>query len=287
MTGTVFWVKLPPLRGTSYGLDVVSVMEISIVGTGPSAPKYALNVPTQGRWGIGDVAWRKPRLGPFSVYVAANLHYPLPWRPRHFRLLQGAHIESKLISVVAFRSLSPEAAESQVSRGLSSWREAGIDFYDSVHTAGRPCRPVQGCCIVAATLEWPTSIQARLSNLIHDELNLSMGASVAVHAFGLAVLQRPERINLIGIDLPRSRKDYRYFGRWDWRYRPTPWITSDLRHDLRDLVLRGLGRRDSIFAPDFESLLWDFAQIGRVCRAIGTEVRVLSDSSNLPSRFGA
>ena len=256
------------------------------MGTAPSAPSACARAPLTGRWAIGDAPWRSPFLGPFEVLVAANLHFPLPWKRRHLSLLARAEVPRILISTVAFARMNPQEALQVWRLGRARWESLGIEFYDSRHLDGQPCPTQAGCCAISAELGWPNAIQRQLELLSGNSLDLSTGASVALHAFSLAALERPDAINLIGIDLPQLRKEYRYFGRWSWRYRPAPWITSDLRHDLRDWALRASGEAESIFSPDVDMLLRDFSEVGRACTAQGTTLRVLSPTSNLREIFG-
>jgi hypothetical protein len=149
--------------------------------------------------------------------------------------------------------------------------------------------------------EGEVTLQEALALKTNSSLVYSKGATVSLHAFALAVIMGATEIHIAGVEIPTVATDYIYAPNvksLKWRIArgveegvDRLWlILQSLSSEILFALIRKLWlfprvRRvvetPSVFSPDFDEIIHDFATIVRLARSVDAKVYVCSHSSNL------
>lgn len=163
--------------------------------------------------GIGDLPLRAPKLGPYDLWVTANTSFPQPFNDHHIQLMLNSNCKNVLLSTIAWNNSGHVVNKEDLVK-LQANSRIGFYFFDQRHFGGEPCQPKNNCCLIYYYLDVPITLQELLlQSFLNATKTYGTGHTVAVHALAVALLMRPKRIYLFGVDLPQHSRDYKYYNR--------------------------------------------------------------------------
>jgi len=248
-----------------------------VVGSAPSIKMLKKNIFDGIKIGVGDVPWRAQNLGPFNYWVCANTYFPIPWEPKHRKAIDDT--KCKILIATNVVNNYQENLEGVLSKLEELNRESKFIFFDQKHFGNKNCKPEAPCCKFYSKLNFQTTIQETINQMFQesDGPAYSIGLTVAIHGYALAILFRLNPIYLIGIELPEKLADYKAYRNWKMP-------VEKFRSKMKRLVLQNIPfmpQRNIDFTGRREEMLEDFRRLSEIASKLGIETISLSKTSPL------
>ena len=254
---------------------------IIILGSAPSV--RGINFKNKNAYYIatGDLPFRLRKSRNIDLWVTSNTEFPNIWDNKHLKMIQKTSVKKILLSTICMNNGPTNV--NLIKKRLELVNDNKIFFYDQRHDNGLECSPNFNCCQIRNILNIDYNIQEFLKTKVSSNFkSYSQGSTVALHALAIALCMKPEKIQIAGIELPSTNKDYKYIRHFAKIERS---FIQNLSYQYQKQKYRknNLNNYSPFGGGEEITLKEDFILLFKIARILKIQISVLSESKKLNS----